>query len=167
MKSVLEKTIDCKGKKFRVCSDGEVWKLMHNTKFENGYYHVHIRGFEPSEMPALHILVAQAFISNPENKPEVHHIDGNPANNDVSNLMWVTSKEHADLHPDRGEHFKELNKSRLKPIRQKTNDGKTIRDWESAQHIKAELGYNPSNVSKCCRGLRETAYGCRWEYISL
>lgn len=43
-------------------------------------------------------IVAKAFIPNPENKPIVHHIDGNPFNNDVSNLMWVTREEHKALH---------------------------------------------------------------------
>lgn len=50
----------------------------------------------------VHRLIAEALIPNPENKPQVAHIDGNSLNNKPENLVWVTSKERAQMTVDMG-----------------------------------------------------------------
>ena len=55
-----------------------------------GYLRVCISG----KLQFIHRLVAQRYIPNPENKPQVNHIDGNKCNNSVENLEWVTNKEN-------------------------------------------------------------------------
>jgi len=77
-------------------SDGSEFypKLWKDSK---GYYRVVLNG----KKYYLHRLLAEAFIPNPENKPEVDHIDGNKQNNCLSNLRWCT---HAENMRNRKKH---------------------------------------------------------------
>lgn len=70
---------------------GRVLKPIRTT---DGYSQVTLSKNGKLKATRLHILVAQAFIPNPENKPQVNHIDGNRANCHVDNLEWATSKEN-------------------------------------------------------------------------
>lgn len=70
-----------------------VQRIMYGT-VKHGYRYVNLLDDnEKYHNYAIHRLVAQAFIPNPENKPQVDHIDSNPFNNIVENLRWVNSEE--------------------------------------------------------------------------
>lgn len=59
-----------------------------------GYPYTSLSDEGKTKMAYIHRLVAEAFIPNPQNKEEVNHKDGNKANNDISNLEWVTHQEN-------------------------------------------------------------------------
>ena len=61
-----------------------------------GYERVNLKKDGIEKTMQVHRLVALAFLPNPQNKPEVNHIDENKENNNVDNLEWVTSKENAN-----------------------------------------------------------------------
>lgn len=65
----------------------------------------------------VHRLVALAFIPNPENKPQVHHIDHDKQNCTVENLMWVTAKENAEAALAAG--VLGVNKKKVKKLTEK------------------------------------------------
>jgi len=71
------------------------WRERKLQTSYRGYKMVEIR--DSSNKPffkSVHRIVANAFIPNPENKPQVNHIDGNKTNNDVCNLEWCTEAEN-------------------------------------------------------------------------
>lgn len=71
---------------------------LHPQITEDGYLKVGLTKNSETKRFYVHRLVAQHFIKNPQNLPQVNHKDGNKFNNNVSNLEWCTksqNQEHA------------------------------------------------------------------------
>ena len=88
------KTIDhpvwCKVNNSYSIRKGMICALNNNNTKK--YLRVRVRIHNKSKWIAVHRLVAEAFIPNPNNLPQVNHIDGNKDNNHVSNLEWCTNQ---------------------------------------------------------------------------
>lgn len=93
----LSRVITCKNNK-TLSIKGQIIKLNH----VNGYYDVKLK----KKHYLIHRLVAKAFINNPENKPQVNHIDSDKSNNHCSNLEWNTSTENIAHSMKQGTHPK-------------------------------------------------------------
>ena len=76
-------------------------KVLKPDIAQNGYYRVTFSIHKKKKQFYLHRLIATHFIDNPNNLPQVNHIDGNKLNNSINNLEWVTVQEntiHAYKH---------------------------------------------------------------------
>lgn len=69
-------------------------KILKHIEDRYGYMTVNLYKNNKLKHFTIHKLVATHFINNPENKPQVNHIDGNKKNNRLDNLEWVTNKEN-------------------------------------------------------------------------
>lgn len=101
----------------------------------------------------LHRLVAEHFIFNYDNLPQVNHIDGNRHNNRVDNLEWCTFEENM-------EHALKNNLMKRKKINQYDLDGNFIKTWESIRQAKKY--YQNNHIGEVLNKVNKTACGFIW-----
>lgn len=153
-------------------------KILKPYLGKYGYYLLTLRNKNHKTVNyRVHRLVAQAFIPNPENKPEIDHINTIKTDNRVENLRWVTKTENCNNSLSL-KHLKEkMSDGRnymcgrygvlhpnSKPVLQLDLDGNFIREWDCAADVERELGICASNIRNCCKGNIKSVGGYKWIY---
>ena len=138
---------------YGITSCGRVWsykrqKFLKPYTDGHGYLKVKLRKDNEEKQYKIHRLVAEAYLPNPNNLPDVDHIDNDRTHNYLNNLQWITHKDN-------------VRKGRNKPILQYTLDGEFVREWECAADVGQEV---KSGIWNCLKGRHKTAYGYIWKY---
>lgn len=143
-------------------------RFLKASKEGNGYLRVGLSKDGKKKDFKVHRLVASAFIENPNNLPQINHIDEDKQNNHVSNLEWCT----AEYNNNYGTHNERVAKSLTgvfntkvsKAVFQYTKQGEFIAEFPSVSEVQRQLGYPIQHISHCCLGKRKSANGYIWRY---
>ena len=136
-----------------------------------GYYHVSLVNSTSRKSFKIHRLVAIAFISNPENKPEVNHKDKNKLNNHIDNLEWATKSEN-NLHRCKDLKIKTNKNKSINRIDKETNkiiqSYNSIEDaamWAFENGLTKNIHNGRNSIGNCLCSLSNSSYGFKWEFI--
>ena len=147
-----------------------------NRKFNvtrNGYALVNLYKNGVSKNISVHRIVAEAFLKNIYNLPQVNHKNGVKTDNRVENLEWISGKENIK-HSYRtlGRKASKGNKGNInritkstKPLIQYDLDGNFVKVWGSKENASRELKIDSATISNCCRGKRKSAGHYKWKYV--
>ena len=136
-------------------------KILKSRKDRGGYLRVSLSKEGKVKTFKVHRLVAQAFIPNPNNLPQVNHKDEDKQNNCVENLEWCNRSYNCNY----GSRNERMAKSKSIPILQFSKTGEFIRKWDSAMQVERELGFNHGSISKCLKGKKyKLVGGYKWRY---
>lgn len=158
------------------------WKreeILKNKLHRDGYLKVTLGGKDKLKYCLVHRIVAEAFIPNPNNYPQVNHKDENKQNNNVNNLEWCTAKYNSNY----GTHNERVSKKQKgKIISQKVRDSvrlanskvvgqfkidtmELVNTYASTVEAATAMGVSPSSIRNNCRGDSKTACGYIFRYL--
>ena len=126
--------------------------LMVNIYYDDGSH----------RFRTVHRLVAEAFIPNPDNLPQINHKDEDRTNNSISNLEWCDGKYNSNY----GTGHARQTMACSKPVIQKTLDGEFIAIYPSTKEAEGKTGARSGTISAVCRKDKwhHTAGGYYWEF---
>ena len=145
----LPKTVTAKdGKKYH----HKARQMGKHTRGRDGlfYHFVALTKNGVKKSCSVHRLVAETFIPNPENLPEVNHKDKNPFNNRADNLEWCTRQYNIEY-------------SKNKTVEQ-LNGGKVIARFKSIMDASRKTGIGRRNINNALKGWAKMAGGYEWRY---
>lgn len=148
-----------------VCGGGKRFvkgKILKPTRCKNGYLEVDLRNDQGRKVILLHRVVAQHFIPNPDNLPEVNHKDEDITNCRVDNLEWCTSKYNAN-YGTRNQRCL-ANNPQKRAVIQCDMDGNEIRRYETIKEAADAVSVDGSAITRVCKGKQSHSRGYKWKY---
>lgn len=150
----------------RVKSTKQGGRILRPAIDSYGYLIVRLCNEVGKKTRTIHRLVAEAFVQNPSNKPEVDHINTIRTDNRAENLRWVTSKENANnpisiAHYKAMPHIYEAVKKTMHSLVQ-LKDNIIIAEYKSIREAERVTGVGHQNICGVLKGRCKTAGGYGW-----
>ena len=124
------------------------------------YIHVSLMKNGIKKTLSVHRIVAEAFVSNPNNYPIINHKDENPLNNCAENLEWCDQKYNVNY----GTAIQRRRESQMRPVIQLTKEGEFVARYKSITEATISIGANSGEISAVCSGRHISAQGFLWRF---
>lgn len=160
--------------RYRVSNFGEIQskitgRILKKEMSKGGYYVVFLyREGHIRKTLKVHRIVCSAFKENPNNLPQVNHINMNKQDNRAENLEWCSPSyniKHSFANGGREHNKKMLLLANHKEVLCKDMDGNVIQKYFSLSEASRDTGCNVSNISACCHGRINSTGGYKWELV--
>lgn len=140
-------------------------RIMKPTPSGRDYLAVNLTNGLIKKRDYVHIMVAKAFVQNPDNKPQVNHKDGDKSNNHYTNLEWATSQENINhaFENNLNKHVQKNDKHRSKPVLQLSPNMEIIKRFPSISQVNRDLGFRVPNIVKAIKDQIQS-HGYFWAY---
>lgn len=151
---------------YAVTSCGKIWsyrnkRFLTPRKNKKGYLSVLLCNNGVEKDFKIHRLVANAYIPNSENLPQINHKDENKQNNCISNLEWCTNTYNRNYGSRNKRAAIGISKAKMKPC----ICIETGKIYPSVIEAAKETSLHKASISRCCRGERKSYANTHWKYI--